>query len=177
MGFSPIDVLAREAREAGLLCAQRSSSELDLAFAPAGSSGGGRVRVHCSTDGSSFISVSASSDLRVPAPLRRRVAELLAAVNAGYARGGVFLLDLASGEVRCRASHGLCSRAGPDAAAARTLVDGAWKASLLDAATHYYVVERALALLLGDASLRTAFINHDTVAAMSAFILQEIGDL
>ena len=173
--FSPLEVLAREVSEAGLSCTWHSPSHLEVGFAPSAGAARVRVRVQCTTDSTTFLCVSASSEMRVPPAQRRRVAELLAAVNAGYSRGGVFVLDVASGEVRCRASHGLCVRPGPDAAASRTLVDAAWKSSLLDAAMHYYVVERALALLLVPPRLEAfARLDAASTAAAAAFILREM---
>ena len=140
----------------------------------------GAVACHGTSDGATFLSVVASGELRVPAPLRRRGAEVLAAVNAALPPGsGCFELDASDGELRCRVSRGLSAapRADgsfSDAPLAAALTEGVWRKTLNAAARHYHVVASAMAIMIQRHMADFMRMDAENVAALAGTIVAEI---
>jgi len=175
----PMGVLACDLAARGLAAHWHAADHLQVRFeSPAA---GGGVACHGTSDGATFLSVVASGSLRVPEALRRRAAELLAAVTAGLPpAAGVFEVDAGDGEVRCRVSRGLAAAAAAPAAAASdaplaaALTEGAWREALAAAARQYHVLSAALALLLQRHVADFAHLDAAAVASLAADIVAEI---
>ena len=148
----PIAVLLADLASTNISVSSHSSDHVQVDYVGAGRAYAGPVACHATSDGATFMSVVASGTLRMPERLRRRAAEVLAAVNSALPPGaGAFEIDAADGEVRCRVSRGLAVHApGGDAALAAALVEGTWREALATAARQYDAVACMLAIMLRD---------------------------
>lgn len=178
----PMAVLLADLASRGIAVASHSSDHVQVDYSTIPSSAGaparaysGPVACHATSDGATFMSVVASGTLRVPEQLRRRAAEVLAAVNSALPPGaGVFEIDAADGEVRCRVSRGLAVHAkGGDAALAAALVEGAWREALATAARQYDAVACIIALMLRDHPQDFARLDAAGAAALAAAVAEE----